>query len=33
MSCGRERVVLPEQPKDARGEALGLAQGKVEDKP
>src|SRR3954447_24265505 len=33
--CGvvRDTQLLPEQPKDARGEAFGLAQGKVEDKP
>ena len=33
MLCGRDASFLPEQPKYARGEALGLAQGKVEDKP
>ena len=33
MLCGRDASFLPEQPKYARGEALGLAQGKVEDTP
>src|SRR3712207_7033428 len=37
-TAGKRRVVgdaqlLPEQPKYARGEALGLAQGEVEDEP